>query len=80
MLVERIFRKQNVLFNNNSFSVINKITAGVPQGAAISPLLFSIFINDIPILHKKNRDNSLLFADDLFYMNYFINLAIREII
>ena len=56
---------------NNSMSEEEIISAGVPQGAAFSPLLFSIYINDIPILHKKNRDYSVLFADDLFYMNCF---------
>ncbi len=56
---------------NNTCSQYYKITAGVPQGAALSPLLFSIFINDMPILHSKNRDYSVLFADDLFYMNCF---------
>jgi hypothetical protein len=41
------------------------IDNGVPQGAVISPLLFSIFINDIPKQSKKNNSYSLLFADDL---------------
>ena len=41
------------------------ISAGVPQGAVLSPTLFSIFINDMPIKYSKNKFYSLLFADDL---------------
>lgn len=65
---------ENRIFNvkiNNSLSQAFPITAGVPQGAALSPILFSIFINDIPILHSKNKDYSLLFADDLVFLNCF---------
>jgi hypothetical protein len=38
---------------NDTFSQEYPINARVPQGADLSPILFSIFINDIPILHKK---------------------------
>jgi hypothetical protein len=38
---------------NDTFSQEYLINARVPQGADLSPILFSIFINDIPILHKK---------------------------
>ena len=66
-LENRVFRVKV----NNSFSQAYEISAGVPQGAALSPILFSIFINDIPVLHNKNRDYSLLFADDLVFLNFF---------
>jgi hypothetical protein len=50
---------------NNEVTEKIEIKAGVPQGAVLSPTLFSIFINDIPINYVKNNLYSLLFADDL---------------
>jgi hypothetical protein len=41
------------------------------QGAALSPILISLYINDIPIMNKKNKDYCLLFADDLVSLNTF---------
>lgn len=55
---------------NNYVSKPAPITTGVPQGAVLSPVLFSIFINDVPLNHSKNRKYSLLFADDL--VSFFI--------
>jgi hypothetical protein len=60
-LKHRLFCVQINSFKTN----FEPISVGVPQGAVLSPLLFSLYINDIPILNIKNKSYSLLFADDL---------------
>ena len=57
-------RTQQVLLEGNMSSPIN-VTSGVPQGSVLCPLLFLIYINDLPD-YIKNIDNSTvkLFADD----------------
>jgi len=54
-------RKQYVVFNQNS-SDLAPITCGVPQGSILGPLLFLLYINDLPLC-SKNAD-FILFADD----------------
>ena len=54
-------RKQYTLANN-VHSKVQNITHGVPQGSILGPLLFLIFINDIP--NSSKFFNYTLFADD----------------
>ena len=56
------------------FSNIKEVLSGIPQGSVLGPLLFVLYINDLPD-YVKNK--AKLFADDL---KLIANVANRKII
>ena len=56
-----MFRHQRVLVNGESSDWYN-IASGVPQGSILGPLLFVLYVNDIP---EQIDSVSQMFADDL---------------
>ena len=50
------------MFYNGESSDLKPINCGVPQGSVLGPLLFLIYINDLPNI--SNKLSFFLFADD----------------
>ena len=59
-------RSQYVILNNMK-SYATSVLSGVPQGTVLAPLLFLIYINDLPTcVQNKVR----LYADDVLMYSY----------
>ena len=60
-------RTQQVLLEGNTSSSIN-VTSGVPQGSVLGPILFLIYINDLPDYIKNNSTVNLFAGDTIIYL------------
>ena len=49
---------------NGEYSTEGIIWYGIPQGSILGPLLFCIFINDLPLHITSDAVNCEMFADD----------------
>ena len=63
------------VYSNSRFSSLGEINSGVPQGSILGPLLFSIFINDLPLSISHSGTSLDLFADDSTLHTSDVNIA-----
>jgi len=63
---------------NDSTSEPFKVTSGVPQGSPLGPLLFNLFINDLPTVLQ--HCSIFMFADDVKICRSYNNLADQSLI
>ncbi len=49
----------------DSLSESGEILCSIPQGSVLGPILFLVYINDIPLADSKHVSYPSLFADDL---------------
>lgn len=59
-------RRQCVVFNGRR-STWKYVGVGVPQGSILGPLLFLVYVNDLPA--NIRADDMCLFADDTSFFN-----------
>ena len=63
-LADYLHSRSHCVVTENLSSPSLPVTSGVPQGSVLGPLLFTIYVNDLPSLQYSPGTRSRLYADD----------------
>ena len=72
-------RKQRVKLSN-TFSSYADVTSGVPQGSCTGPLLFILYVNDLPDNQHPTNITVNMFADDTKFTTVFSDALDRVLL
>ena len=61
LLSDYLSKRLQFTVRNNTASKSNQLSCGVPQGSTLGPLLFILYVNDLP---EHPKFNVRMFADD----------------
>ena len=76
MLRDYLSERDQYVFSGGKMSSLKRIECGVPQESILGPLLFLIYINDLPKTCQKS--GVVLFADDTALVTSKTNVSVRS--
>ena len=65
LLISFLDNRTLSVYVNGIISELVTLEAGTPQGSCLSPILYLIFVNDMPLEHDEDKLSSSQFADDV---------------
>ena len=69
-------RKQKVVLNNHK-SEWSDVLSGVPQGSVLGPILFNIYVSDMPLIVNSSV---VQFADDVKMLRTIKSIYFHQLI